>query len=128
MRRSGGGSIVHVASASGIKASPGASAYCASKAGVIQLTKTAALECTQNDDPIRVNCVVPGGVKTPMWRSMPNWSETEQSEAWNAASTTVPGKRFAEPEEIAQAIVFLACEESSFVTGAALCVDGGYTA
>jgi 3(or 17)beta-hydroxysteroid dehydrogenase len=122
------GSIINLASASGIRAAPGASAYCASKAGVIQFSKTAALECLQRGDNIRINTVSPGGVKTPMWTKMPNWSEVSASEAWNAPVDTVPLKRFAEPAEIAQAILFLASDESSYITGTDVVVDGGYTA
>ena len=128
MRRGGRGSIINVASASGIKAAAGASAYCASKAGVIMLTRTVALECIQRNENIRVNAVAPGGVKTPLWRQTPLWEEVSASEAWNAPPGTSPGKRFAEPEEVAQVILFLASDESSFITAAALAVDGGYTA
>ncbi len=128
MNRSGKGSIVNVSSASGVKASPGASAYCAGKAAVIQLTKTAALECAKLGSNIRVNCVVPGAVKTPMWESSSMWPEVSSTEAWNASPDTTPLNRFAHPLEIARAILFLACDESSFVTGSALTVDGGYTA
>ena len=122
------GSIINIASASGIKAAPGASAYCASKAAVIHFTKTVALECLQQGDNIRINTVSPGGVKTPMWSRMPNWSEVAASEAWNAPVDAVPLKRFAEPAEIAQAVLFLASDESSYITGTNLVIDGGYTA
>jgi 3(or 17)beta-hydroxysteroid dehydrogenase len=122
------GSIINVASASGIKAAPGASAYCASKAAVIHFSKTAALECAQRGDRIRINTVSPGGVKTAMWNKMPSWPEVAASEAWNAPSDAVPLKRFADPNEIAQTILFLASDESSYITGADLVVDGGYTA
>lgn len=124
----GRGSIVNVSSVSGIKASAGASAYCASKAAVIQLSKTAALECAQANTTIRVNCVVPGGVKTPMWETTPLWPQIAASDAWEASMDTTPLHRLAHPSEIAQAILFLASDEASFVTGAALVVDGGYTA
>ncbi|MBZ5555119.1 MAG: SDR family oxidoreductase [Acidobacteriia bacterium] len=128
MQQNRRGSIINLASASGIKAAPGASAYCASKAGVIHFSKTAALECIQRGDNIRINSVSPGGVRTPMWSKMPNWSEVARSEAWNAPIDAVPLKRFAAPEEIAQAILFLASDESSYITGTDLVVDGGYTA
>ncbi|MBZ5537963.1 MAG: SDR family oxidoreductase [Acidobacteriia bacterium] len=128
MQQNRRGSIINVASASGIKASPGASAYCASKAGVIHFSKTAALECIQRGDNIRINSISPGGVRTPMWSNMPNWAEVARSEPWNAPVDTVPLKRFAEPAEIAQAVMFLASDESSYITGTDLVVDGGYTA
>ena len=128
MRRANGGSIVNVSSMSGVKAAPGAAAYCASKAGVIMLTKAAALECRDANWPIRVNCVVPGGVKTPIWEFTTLWPAIATCDEWNAPVTAVPGRRFAEPGEIAQAILFLASDESSYVTAAALPVDGGGTA
>src|SRR5574341_16715 len=108
MRKGGGGSIINVASASGIKAGPGASAYCASKAAVRMFSKAVALECAQNGDNIRVNTVSPGGVMTPMWESMGFWQDlkkqTGSAEAsWQAMSQDLPLKRFAKPEEIAAA-------------------------
>ncbi len=131
MRRTGGGSIVNVSSASGIKPAPGAAAYCASKAGVRMLTRTAALELAP--DGIRVNSVSPSGVVTPMWESMPFFAEmTAQlgsAEAvWAMLSKDVPLKRFAEAEEIALGILYLASDESRFVTATDLPLDGGYTA
>ncbi|MGH7456255.1 MAG: SDR family NAD(P)-dependent oxidoreductase [bacterium] len=133
MRKGGGGSIINVASASGIKAGPGASAYCASKAAVRMFSKVIALECAQNGDNIRVNTVSPGGVMTPMWESMGFWqdmkAQTGSAEAsWQKMSQDVPLKRFAKPEEIAAAILYLASDESAYVTAADLVIDGGYTA
>lgn len=117
----------------GIKAGAGASAYCASKAAVRMFSKVAALECAQNGDNIRVNTVSPGGVMTPMWKSMGFWqdikAQTGSAEgSWQAMSQNVPLKRFAKPEEIAAAILYLASDESAYVTAAELVIDGGYTA
>jgi NAD(P)-dependent dehydrogenase (short-subunit alcohol dehydrogenase family) len=133
MRRGNGGSIVNVSSASGIKASAGAAAYCASKAAVIQFTKTVALECAQNGDNVRVNAVAPAGVMTPMWEETDFWKGLVAQHggveaAWQALASTTPLKRFARPEEIARGILFLASGESSYMTGATLVLDGGYTA
>jgi 3(or 17)beta-hydroxysteroid dehydrogenase len=133
MRQGSGGSIVNVSSASGIKASAGASAYCSSKAAVIQLTKTVALECAQHGDNVRVNAVLPAGVMTPLWEDMDFWKTLVAEHggadaAWRALAQSTPLKRFARPEEIARGILFLASEESSYMTGAALVLDGGYTA
>ena len=136
MRKGSGGSIVIVSSASGIKASPGASAYCASKAALRLFAKAVALECRENGDNIRVNTVHPAGVLTPMWESMDFWKDLvaqhgNEEGAWKALGALPEGsplKRFATPAEIAQAILFLASDESSFVTGSELVVDGGYTA
>ena len=135
MQRCGGGAIVLVGSASGTRASPGASAYCTSKAGTLMLAKTAALEFKASN--IRVNCVSPAAVVTPIWRKMPFWIglvEKHGSEegAWNALgggdSATPSIQRMAFPEEIADAIVFLSCDESAHITGADLLVDAGYCA
>jgi NAD(P)-dependent dehydrogenase (short-subunit alcohol dehydrogenase family) len=132
MRGGAGGSIVNVSSASGIKASAGASAYCASKAAVIQFTKVAALECAQRGDGIRVNVILPAGVMTPLWEEMDFWkklvAEQGADAAWRTLAQSTPLKRFARPDEIARGILFLASDESSYMTGAELVLDGGYTA
>ncbi len=129
MRRSGGeGNIVNVASVSGAKASPGAAAYCVSKAAVIMLTKTAALECRDAGDRIRVNCVVPGGVKTPIWEATEMWPAISETKEWQTRRDANCGLRFAEPEEIAEVIAFLASDAASYITAAAIPVDGGATA
>jgi 2-keto-3-deoxy-L-fuconate dehydrogenase len=130
-----GGSIVVVGSASGVKAVPRAGAYCASKAAVRMLVKVATLELKPEN--IRVNCVSPAGVVTPMWRGMPFWEDLvrqhgNEEGAWNAlggADSKIPSvQRMAFPEEIADAIVFLSCRESAHITGADLAIDAGYTA
>jgi NAD(P)-dependent dehydrogenase (short-subunit alcohol dehydrogenase family) len=129
------GSIVLVGSASGIKAAAGASAYCTSKAGLRMFAKSVALECKNHG--IRVNTVSPAGVATPMWTKMPFWKDLiaqhgSEDKAWNSLGGINPVehslKRMALPEEIAKAVLFLACDESSHVTGTDLVVDAGYTA
>jgi NAD(P)-dependent dehydrogenase (short-subunit alcohol dehydrogenase family) len=133
LRRTGGGSIVHISSASGLKSAPGASAYSASKAAVCMFVKAAAKECLQNGDRIRINTVCPAGVKTPLWRDMPFFRDlvektgSEEAAFQELAKTDLQG-RFAEPEEIAQAVLYLASDESLYVTGTDLVIDGGYTA
>ncbi len=126
-----GGSIINVASASGIKAGATASAYSSSKAAVHMFSKVAALEMAERG--IRVNSVSPGGVMTPMWEDMEFWQDLKkqtgsESAAWEAMAEGVPLKRFARAEEIACAILYLASDESSFVTATDLVIDGGYTA
>jgi NAD(P)-dependent dehydrogenase (short-subunit alcohol dehydrogenase family) len=132
MRQHKSGSIINVSSVSGIKASPGASAYCASKAAVIMFSKTVAKECVQNGDNVRVNTVCPAGVRTPIWKTMPFFRDLvtqtgSEEAAWQALEQSTPFGRFAEPEEIALAILYLASDESRYVTGADLVIDGGYT-
>ena len=126
------GSIINVSSASGIKAAPGASAYSASKAAVCMFSKAAAKECLQSGDDIRVNTVCPAGVRTPMWSSMPFFRELaaetgSEEAAFRALEQTGPQGRFAEPEEIAEAILYLASDESLYVTGLDLIIDRGFT-
>jgi 3(or 17)beta-hydroxysteroid dehydrogenase len=131
MRQGHGGSIVIVSSASGVKASAGASAYGASKAALRLFAKAVALECRDAGDGIRVNIVLPAGVATAMWKGMDFWNDLlaqhggDEAAVWRALSG---GGRFAEPEEIAHAILYLASDEASYVTGAEMVVDNGYTA
>lgn len=133
MQRAGEGSIINLSSASGIKASPGASAYCSSKAALDMFSRVAALESAQLGHNIRINSVSPGGVMTPMWENMGFWQDLKSSSgsdeaSWKAISEGVPLKRFASPEEIAQAILYLASDDSRFVTATNLIIDGGYSA
>lgn len=124
-----GGNIVIVSSAAGIKAQAGASAYCASKAALRLFAKSVALECAQGGEKIRVNTVHPGGVKTPISKSLDIWpglvvQHGSEEAAWKALGAD----KFARPEDIANAILFLASDESSQMTGAELVIDGGFTA
>ncbi len=125
MAGQGGGSIISTASDWGLVGGARAAAYCASKGAVVLLTKAMAADhASQN---IRVNCVCPGNVDTPMLRdearqlAMPEERFLEQ--AVDALLC-----RLARPEEVAQAVLFLASDASSFITGSALVVDGGSTA
>jgi NAD(P)-dependent dehydrogenase (short-subunit alcohol dehydrogenase family) len=129
--RDAGGAIVVIGSASGIRPAAGAAAYSTSKAAVSMLVRAAAKECRESKLPIRVNVVSPAGVKTPMWRSMPFFQDLIRqhgSEAGAfAAMEAGGGGRFAEPEEIAQSVLFLVSDAASHLTGVELPVDGGYT-
>jgi NAD(P)-dependent dehydrogenase (short-subunit alcohol dehydrogenase family) len=132
--RATGGSVVNVSSAAGLKAAPGASAYSTSKAAVCMFSRTAAKECADAGLPIRVNTVCPGGVKTPLWRTVPFFQELiaktgSEDAAFQAMLANQPaGSRFADPEEIAYAILYLASDESRFVTGSELVIDAGFRA
>jgi len=119
MLKAGGGSIVNTASMAAMVAFPNMAAYCAAKGGVKQLTKTAAVEYAAQG--IRANAICPGTIKTAITAALP----PEYIEAIIAAN---PVKRIAEPVEVAQLAVFLASDESSFITGTEITIDGGYTA
>lgn len=122
MLKSGGGSIINTASIAGLVGFQGSSAYCASKGGIIQLTKTAALEYAAHK--IRVNAIAPGIINTPMIERV----TSVQPEMEKALLQMEPIGRLGKPEEIAAAALFLASDESSFVTGDVLVVDGGSVA
>lgn len=128
--RDAGGAIVLLGSASGIRPAAGAAAYSTSKAALRMLVQVAAKECREGGLPIRVNLVSPAGVKTPMWQAMPFFQELvthHGSEDAAFAALGGPTGRFAEPEEIAQSVLFLASDAAGGVTGVELPVDGGYT-
>ena len=120
--KNGGGSIINTSSVAGLVGFAGLSAYNATKGGIIQLTKTAALEYAKQN--IRVNCIAPGVIETPMVDRFLKG----QPEAKAAFIQIEPVGRFGKPEEIAKAALFLASDDSSFVTGTVLTVDGGLTA
>jgi NAD(P)-dependent dehydrogenase (short-subunit alcohol dehydrogenase family) len=122
MRAAGSGSVVNVASSAGRMGVPGLAAYSASKHGVIGLTKTAALEEARRG--IRVNAVLPGSVRTPMLRAFAGGDE----EALEKMGRRAPMGRLGEPEEIAEAVVWLLSDASGFVTGSCLAPDGGVAA
>jgi len=127
MSRTGGGSIINVSSVYGLVGGLGAGAYGASKGGVRMLSKTAALECAAAKTGVRVNSVHPGFVRTPMIDGLVGASDTPAATT-RAIEHMHAMDRMAEPEEVAAAILFLASDESSFVTGTELVVDGGFTA
>jgi NAD(P)-dependent dehydrogenase (short-subunit alcohol dehydrogenase family) len=121
----GGGSIINDASVFGLVAGSGVAAYCAAKGAIIMLTKAMAIDHAQQR--IRVNCVCPGSVDTPLLK--------EEMEALGGVELQKPKfaarhplNRVAEPDEIANAVLFLASNESSFITGVAMPVDGGRSA
>ncbi|MCT2343829.1 SDR family NAD(P)-dependent oxidoreductase [Niallia taxi] len=116
MLKAGGGAIVNTASMYGWVGSPGSAAYNAAKGGVVNLTRSLALEYAEQN--IRVNALCPGFIDTPI---IP-----EESKLALAAAT--PVKRLGKAEEMAKAVLFLASDDSSYMTGNSLTVDGGYTA
>ena len=125
MVAAGKGSIINLSSILGKVGLPGAAAYCASKGGVLMLTKSVALELAPLG--VRVNSVHPGFIETPMVLNAFRRSENENEMRDMIISRHAVG-RLGVPREIADAIVFLASDESSFMTGSEMVVDGGYTA
>lgn len=119
MAAAGGGAIVNTSSLAGLIGAPALSAYAASKHGVVGLTKTAAIEFASQG--IRVNAVCPAAIATAMIRELPR--ERQQELASPQAI-----KRFGQPHEVADAVVWLCSDRASFVTGAAIPVDAGSTA
>ena len=135
MRQSGGGSIINMSSVAGLVGMAGdSSAYCASKGGVRSFTKASALQCSKlgHDYNIRVNSIHPGFILTPMLEKAMRASVAITGCTYEEAKKlredwTMIG-RLGVPEDIAYAVLYLASDESSYVTGAELVVDGGYTA
>jgi NAD(P)-dependent dehydrogenase (short-subunit alcohol dehydrogenase family) len=121
MQRTGGGAIINTASVGGLIGTAGVTAYCATKHGVVGLTKSAALDYIK--DGIRINAICPGGTRTAMLEEWFKHPEVER-----AAIAGTPIGRMADPAEIARTVLFLASDESSFMVGHALVADGGLTA
>jgi NAD(P)-dependent dehydrogenase (short-subunit alcohol dehydrogenase family) len=122
-----GGSIVNMSSRSGMVGVPFAAAYASTKAAVRNHTKSVALYCAAKGYPIRCNSVHPASIMTAMWKSMLGEGKTfDENHAKFAAD--IPMKRFGTPEEVAQAVLFLASNASSYTTGSELVVDGGVMA
>ena len=117
-----GGAIVNTASVAGLVGTRGGVAYCASKHGVVGMTKCAALDFSKKK--IRVNAVCPGLIKTPMLEHMAEITGVSVE----AYANQEPVGRLGEPREIGDTVAFLLSEDSSFITGVALPVDGGWTA
>ncbi|ROR65832.1 SDR family NAD(P)-dependent oxidoreductase [Agrococcus jenensis] len=123
--REGGGQIVLVSSRLGIVGIPGQVMYTAAKGGLIMLGKGAAIELAPQN--IRVNVAAPGLTETPVIEA--SFQRRDDPEAYRAQrAATIPMRRLARPEEVAEAIYFLGSPASSYITGAVLPIDGGYTA
>ncbi|MGH0031041.1 MAG: glucose 1-dehydrogenase [Myxococcota bacterium] len=128
MRRSGGGSIVNLSSLAGLRGVPIYAAYSASKGAVRSLTKTVAVHCRDKGDPIRCNSIHPGGINTPMVHAV-----MKQGAGIDIASMPDPREAttqmgLGQPDDIANLVVYLASDESRFVNGAEIAVDGGASA
>jgi NAD(P)-dependent dehydrogenase (short-subunit alcohol dehydrogenase family) len=118
----GGGAIVNIASNAGIKAQPYSAAYCASKAGVVHLTKCIADEYVRRG--IRANCVAPGGIDTPLQQEFMHMPDGVD---WKAFRKVMSPLGNSTPDEIAGVVLFLASDETRYMTGAVVSIDGGIT-
>ena len=124
MKETGGGAIVNTSSGLGQVAIPDAAEYIASKHGVVGLTRAAAIDCRKLG--IRVNAILPGIVNTPMISRLVD--DPALAPVFDRLRERHPLNRFAEPSEIGETVKWLLSDAASFVTGAAIAVDGGYLA
>ena len=125
MQANGGGTIVNIGSINSLMAMENEAAYDASKGGVLMLTKAMALDFAKSN--IRVNCICPGAIETPMLNASLETAKNPQA-ARESLVQKHPLRRTGTPDEIAQAALFLATDDSSFITGATIPVDGGILA
>jgi NAD(P)-dependent dehydrogenase (short-subunit alcohol dehydrogenase family) len=126
MRRAGGGSIIITSSVAGLRGSAGLAGYCATKGGVRLFAKAVAMECA--GDGIRINTVHPGVIDTPIWSKLGTAAgRNVPIDPNEVARAGVPLGRVGEPQDIANGVLFLASDASSYMTGAELVIDGGIT-
>ena len=121
-------SIVNISSIAGLLAAPGMGAYNASKAGVWLYTKTLALECARAGWDVRCNSIHPVFIRTPILDPFVAMAGGDEDKAHEKLARGIPLRRIGEPDDVAYAVVYLASDESRFVTGAELRIDGGMSA
>ncbi len=136
--RSGGGSVINISSVAGLRGAAGLSGYCASKGAVRLFTKALALECAEAGNGVRVNSIHPGIIETPIWNRMenPDGSLRQTLSSGEGANTVdiqlaaglVPMGAVGTPADIAAGVLYLASDDSRYVTGTELVIDGGLTA
>jgi len=131
MMKSGGGSIIIMSSVAGLRGSAGLAGYCATKGGVRLFAKAAALECAAMNANIRVNSIHPGIIDTPIWGKIPAGAaapgRNSPIDAVEMAKFAVPLARAGQAQDIANGVLYLASDLSSYVTGTELAIDGGMT-
>lgn len=125
MRESGGGSIINMSSVAGLKGAATLAGYCATKGGVRLFTKAVAMECAAARDGIRVNSVHPGIIETPIWLTVAPTGTNAPPDLDAVSQMAVPLGVKGFPEDIANGVLWLASDESRYVTGAELVIDGG---
>jgi NAD(P)-dependent dehydrogenase (short-subunit alcohol dehydrogenase family) len=123
MRRSGGGSIVILSSVAGLRGAVGSSAYSASKGGARLFAKAVAMECAWARDNIRVNTIHPGVIDTPLWSKLPTAIDPLM-----LGTATVPIGRAGTAQDVANGVLFLSSDASSYMTGTEFVIDGGFNA
>jgi 3(or 17)beta-hydroxysteroid dehydrogenase len=127
MKLKGGGSIVNISSRSGIVGIPGAAAYASSKAAVRNHSKSVALHCAEKRYNIRCNSIHPAAIMTPMWEAVLGEGEQRQKNI-EAIEFGIPLGYMGDPDDVAYGVLYLACDESRYVTGIELNIDGGILA
>lgn len=127
MKRSPGGAIVNIGSGSGLVGRPSRAAYASSKAALCSLSRSIALHCAERGYAIRCNTVLPSRILTAMWDPVLG-AGPDREQRIAALSAAIPSGRFGSPHEVAAAVLFLASDDASFITGAELRVDGGLSA
>lgn len=123
-----GGSIINMSSRSGLVGVPSASAYAASKAAIRNHTKTVALYCAEKKYNIRCNSLHPGAILTPLWEPMLGNNPQERADAITNISAGIPLGKMGEPLDVAYAVIYLGSDESKYITGTELVLDGGILA
>jgi meso-butanediol dehydrogenase/(S,S)-butanediol dehydrogenase/diacetyl reductase len=124
LRPNGGGSIINIGSIEGLSANPEHTAYCASKGGIHALTKAMAVDLGK--DNIRVNAIAPGWIRSALSDDYINAQKNAEA-AWQDLYKMHPAGRIGEPEDVGKLAVYLASDDSSFVTGQVIVIDGGRT-
>lgn len=128
LRQNAPASIVNISSIAGLAAAPGMGAYNATKAGVWMYSKTVALEAAKMEWNVRVNSVHPVFIKTPILDPFIAMANGDETKAHERLARGIPLKRIGEPDDVAYAVLYLASDESKFVTGSEFKIDGGMTA
>lgn len=123
-----GGSIINMSSRSGLVGIPGAAAYASSKAAVRNHSKTVALYCAEKGYNIRCNSLHPGAILTPLWEPMLGKNRDQQIEAIKKISHDIPLGHMGDPIDVAYAVLYLGSDESKYITGIELTIDGGILA